>query len=52
MKKPIMILVAIILGIVATNALVASKNKLSGHLIEDAIKTKQAAPQTTGDIPL
>ncbi|MBA2405966.1 MAG: hypothetical protein H0V66_14415 [Bdellovibrionales bacterium] len=44
MKRPIIIIIAIVLGIVATNALVPNNSSMSDRAIEDSIETKQAAP--------
>jgi hypothetical protein len=53
MKKPLIIMIAIVLGILATNALVSKKNTASGQLVEDTIETSQAAPtEVSSDIPL
>ena len=53
MKTPILIALAIVLGIVATNMLVKPKNTVENQMIEDTIDTSQAAPkQVEGDIPL
>jgi hypothetical protein len=53
MKKPLIIMIAIVLGILATNALVSKKNTASDQLVEDTVDTAQAAPrQVSGDIPL
>ena len=46
MKRPFIIVLAIILGIVATNALVKNNNTAQ-QVIEDKVDTSQAA-----DIPL
>ena len=47
MKKPLIIVVAIVLGIIATNSLLTKKNLANDQLVEDKIETSQAA-----DIPL
>lgn len=54
MKTPLLIALAIILGIVVTNVLITKKADLAnGTLIEDTIDTSQAAPkQVDGDVPL
>lgn len=53
MKKPILIALAIVLGIMATNMLVKPQNTAETEMIEDTIDTSQAAPkQVSGDIPL
>jgi hypothetical protein len=53
MKKPLIIMIAIVLGIMATNALVSKKNTASDQLVEDTVDTAQAAPtQVSSDIPL
>ncbi len=55
MKTPILIALAIVLGIIATNMLVPTvrNDTAETELIEDSIGTSQAAPkQVNGDIPL
>ena len=53
MKRPLIVIIAIILGIVATNALVPHKSTLTDQTVEDSVDTSQAAPsQPSGDIPL
>lgn len=53
MKKPLIIIIAIVLGIIATNALVPSKKAVTDQLVEDTVETGQAASrQVSGDIPL
>lgn len=49
MKKPLIVVIAIILGVVATNALLVKKsdNVAADVMVEDTIETSQAA-----DIPL
>ena len=53
MKKPLIIMIAIVLGILATNALVSKKNTASDQLVEDSVETGMAAPtHVSSDIPL
>ena len=54
MKTPLLIAVAIILGIVAVNTLVPKKADIaSDTVIEDTIDTSLAAPKhVDGDVPL
>jgi hypothetical protein len=54
MKTPLLIALAVVLGIVATNILIPKKTDLAHDTqIEDSIGTSQAAPkQVDGDMPL
>jgi len=53
MKKPLIIVIAVVLGIIATNALIPTKKITTERLVEDSIETGQAAPKhVSGDIPL
>lgn len=53
MKRPLIIAVLIVLGIVATNALVSTKTTIADQTVEDSIDTSQAAPrEISTDIPL
>lgn len=52
MKKPLILVIAIVIGIVATNALLTKKSPAQGALVEDSIDTSQAASkQVDGNIP-
>lgn len=54
MKTPLLIALAIILGIIATNMLVPTvRNTADSEMVEDSIGTSQAAPKEVNtDIPL
>lgn len=55
MKTPIIIAVAIVLGIIATNILIpkGTRDFADMPMVEDTIDTSQAAPtQVGGDVPL
>lgn len=55
MKTPLIIAVAIVLGVIAVNILVpkGTRDFADMPLVEDSIDTSQAAPkQVDGDVPL
>lgn len=55
MKRPLIIAVAIILGVIATNILIpkGTRDFADMPMVEDSIDTSQAAPaQVGGDVPL
>lgn len=53
MKAPILVAIAIVMGIIVTNILIKPKNTVESQMIEDTVGTGMAAPkQVNGDIPL